>query len=83
MPLILDPITILLGMYPLAMCNIVTFTDFTQGWILGLLLDTTRMEPGNHLQLRALPASFFPRIPQRHSRQGAQQSLQPQQIQGN
>jgi hypothetical protein len=56
-------------------------TDSRQGRILGLLLDTTRMEPGHHLQLRALTTSFFPRIPQRYSRQGAQQSLQPQQVQ--
>jgi len=71
---------ILLGMYPRAECKTTIVTDFKQGRILGLLLDTTRMEPRNHLQLRALPTGFFPRLPQRHSRQGAQQSVEPQQV---
>jgi hypothetical protein len=65
---------------PTSKVNVTILTDSTQGWILGLLLDATRVEPGDHLQLRALASSFFPRIPQRHSRQGAQQSLEPQQI---
>jgi hypothetical protein len=62
---------ILLGMHPRALFHINIFTDFSQGRILGLLLDTTRMEPRNNLHLRSLPASFFPRLPQRHNRQGA------------
>lgn len=66
MPSIWDQITIQLGMHPREKCNTTIVANFLQGRILGLLLDTARVEPRDYLQLRALIASLLPRIPQGH-----------------
>ena len=66
MPSIWDQITIQLGMCSRAKCNTSIVTNIRQGRILGLLLDTARVEPRDYLQLRALIASLLPRIPQGH-----------------
>jgi len=63
--------------------QLMCFANLQKGRILGLLLDNARVELGHHLQLCTLLTRILPRVPQGLCRQGPQQSIRPQQVQGD